>query len=177
MLTEHEWEQMQERLTKAWHQGDLDAAMAEVDGALAQGSSAVKGQALLYRGMIREEQGDLGRAEQDWASVVTYCGEGSYGRYVAERSLGTACEKLGTPEEALEWYRAALRTCADGGQFSGGQALHGFLRLAAPALSPQDEALLRSVVVKSWAVLELPGAPDLRNLTETAEKLAKTGRG
>jgi len=173
MLSERDWEQMQQRLTTAWHQGNLNAAMAEVDEALAQGTPAVKGQALLYRAMIREEHGDLTSAKQDWTDAVTYCGEGSYGRYVAERSLGAACEKLGTPGEALEWYRAALKTCAAGGRFSGGQALHAFLKLAPSTLPVEDEALIRPVVEKSWAVLELPGVPDPKNLAEAAEKLAR----
>jgi hypothetical protein len=92
---------------------------------------------------------------------------------VAERSLGEACEKLGAPGAALEWYRTALKTCAEGDEFSGGHALKVFLALAGQQLLPDDEATASSVAVKSWRVLELPGSPDLKDLGKTAEALAK----
>jgi len=173
MLTETEWEQVQQRLTTAWHQGDFAAAFAEIDRALAEGTSEMKGQALLYRGMIHDGRDDLPAAKEDYAEALTYTGAGSYARYVAERTSGDICGKLGRDDEALGWYRAALETCVVGDGFSGGVALEAFLRLHGQQLAPDDRNLVASVARKSWGVLELPGTPDLKDLTKTAGMLAR----
>jgi tetratricopeptide (TPR) repeat protein len=114
MLSKSEWEQAQQRVTKAWSKGDLSSAFAEIDGVLRDGTSDMKGQALLYRGMIRESHEDLAGAEQDLTDAISSTRRGSYARYVAERSLGDLAEKKGLRAEALIWYRTALTTCANG---------------------------------------------------------------
>jgi len=172
MLSELEWEQAQQRLTVAWHKGDLSVAFAEIDQVLAQGTPGMKGQALVYRGMIRESKGERSSAKEDWVSAISYAPIGSYSRYVAERSLGELCERSDNRDEAARWYRAALVTCAEGDKFSAGLALKPFLRLRGSQLSEEDRKLAITVIEKSWGVVELSGTPDLVNLNEAAEALA-----
>ena len=171
MLTETEWDQAQQQVVMAWHEGDFRRAFAEIDRVLAEGSDEMRGQSLLYRGMIHESQGAPEAAKQAWSDALSYAPTGSYARYVAERSLGDLCEKLGLREEAERWYRAALATCVAGKKFSGGLALKAFVKLMG-RLSTQDEALAESVAKKSWEALDLAGKPDLSDIGKLADTLA-----
>jgi tetratricopeptide (TPR) repeat protein len=173
MLTETEWDHAQQQVVMAWHQGDFTRAFSEIERVLVAGTDEMKGQSLIYRGMIRESQGALEDAKQDWTDALSYASNGSYARYVSERSLGEVCEKLGLREQAERWYRAALATCVAGRKFSGGLALKAFVKLKGPRLSKQDETLVVAVAKKSWKALDLKGKPDLTDLGRLAETLAK----
>ena len=172
MLTEAEWERSQQHVVVAWHQGDVPRALSEIDRVLAEGTDEMKGQSLIYRGMIQESQGSVEAANRDWKAALSYTAEGSYGRYVAQRSLGSSFEKLGLRGEAERWYRAALETCVSGKGFSGGLALKRFMALKAGTLSKKDRALVFSAVKRSWKALDIAGKPDLTDLNRVVDKLA-----
>lgn len=173
MLSETDWEEAQQLVMVAWHRGDFARALSEIDRVLGEGTDEMKGQSLVYRGMIRESQGALEAAKQDWSDALSHVGEGTYARYVGERSLGEVCERLGQTDEAERWYRVALATCAAGAEFSGGLALQAFVRLKGQQLSRTDKALIAAVAEKSWRALELPGKPDLSDTDKLVATLAR----
>lgn len=171
MLTKDEFSEAQQRLVSAWHKGDLARALAEIDSVLLEGTTEMKGQCLLYRGMINESQSSLDLAKRDWLEALQYGKEGTFLRYELEHNLGKACEGSGAVQEALSWYRTALKTCSTGKEFSGNRTLTAFMRLSGANVSPDDYALLALVIQKSWAVLEIPGRPDLADLAASVNEL------
>src|SRR6266849_2693040 len=142
MLTDSTFEQLQQVLVSAWHRGDLETAFAQIEIGLREGSPEMKGQCLFYRGMIRESSGALSEAKQDWLDGIQFARDGTFSRYQLEHNIGQACEKSETTQEALGWYRAALRTCSTGGEFSGHETLSAFLRINGSDISPEDTALV-----------------------------------
>ena len=74
----------------------------------------MKGQCLLFRGMIKEDQGELVDAKQDWLNALAYPRAGTFLRYNLESNIGKVCETLGLREEAVRWYWTALSTCSQG---------------------------------------------------------------
>lgn len=173
MLTETEFEHLLQTLTKAMNQGDLEQAVSEKDRVLSEGTPAMKGQYLLYLGLTREQSGDLSGGRADWLDALAFADPGSFLRYSLEENLGRVCQKLAKPEEAQMWYRQGLRTCSDGDEFSGNTALTGFLELNEGKIPPADEALVVTVLNKSWRVLELPGSSDLTDLPGSIKMLAE----
>jgi tetratricopeptide (TPR) repeat protein len=171
MLTEREFSEAHERLDRAWNAGALDDALAELQRILDEGTPDMKARALFYRGMMREEAGAADEARRDWDEALVYASAGSYLRFRLEHHVGEALERGGGLKEALDRYTTALRTCSAGGEFSGLRALSAYLRLKGGKVEPEDEALIASVAEKSWRVLELPGAPDLKDLPATIRRL------
>jgi hypothetical protein len=139
---------------------------------LREGSAEIKGQCLLFRGMIKDDQGELD-AKQDWLNALAYARAGTFLRHNLESNIGKVCETLGLREEAASWYRAALNTCSRGNEFSGHPALTALLKLSGGQISAEDKAMFRSVSEKSWRVLQLLGTPDLNDLVGTVSKLAE----
>jgi tetratricopeptide (TPR) repeat protein len=173
MLTRTEFNQSLHRLRTAWSKGDLASAFSEIEKVLREGSAEMKAECLLYRGEIKDNQGELADAKQDWLNALAYSGEGTFLHYSLERCLGQVCETLGLPEEALRWYRTSLSTCSQGDEFSGHRSLTALLRLTGGEVPPEDKPTVASVAEKSWRVLQLPGAPDLNDLVGTVSKLAE----
>jgi len=164
MLTETEFEQVLQTLTKALSQGDLQQALTKKDHVLGDGTPLMKGQYLLFLGLIRERSGDLSGGQRDWLDALAFASPGTFLRYSVEENLGRVCRKLVKPEEAQRWCRQALSTCAEGDEFSGNRVLTEFLELNEGKIPPADEELVVSVLNKSWRVLELPGSFDLTDL-------------
>lgn len=173
MLTETEFEQVLQTLTKALSRGDLEQAVIEKDHVLSEGTPAMKGQYLLYLGLTRERSGDLSGGQRDWLDALAFASPRTFLRYSLEENLGRVCRKLFKPGEAQMWYRQALRTCSDGDEFSGNRVLTGFLELNEGGIPPADEALVVSVLNKSWRVLELPGSFDLTDLPGSIKTLSE----
>jgi len=171
MLSENDFTAAQQRLVSAWHRGDLTTALSEIDAVLREGTAAMKGQSLFYRGMIRQSEGSLEEAKQDWLEALRYAQEGTFLRYELEHNLGEASEKMDALADACRWYRNALESCSTGEEFSGSRTLIAFMRLNGGSVSSDDNALLASVIQKSWAVLEVPGRPDLTNLAASVNAL------
>jgi tetratricopeptide (TPR) repeat protein len=173
MLTKSEFDQLQQRIFQAWHRGEISEAFAEIDSALREGTSDMKGQSLFYRGMINESIGSLDAAMQDWLSVLKHAERGSFLRYQAEYGIGTVCQKSGRDEDGLSWYRKALNTCLDGGAFSGHQALAAFFSLNGGQPSSGIDPLVTAVLKKSWHVLELPGSAPSEDLGNAIDALCE----
>ena len=133
----------------------------------------MKGQCLLFRGMIKDDQGEMEDAKEDWLNALAYARPGTFLRYNLESNIGKVCETLGLREEAVRWYRSALSTCSQGDEFSGHRALVSLVMLNGGQVPPEDNLLFASVSKKSWQVLQLPGAPDLNDLAGTVSKLAE----
>jgi len=170
-MTKDEWNARQTRLVKAWAQGDIVSAFAEIAHVVAHGSDAMKAQALIYRGMIQEDS-DLAAARQDWIEALSHAPQGSHTRHVAQEKIAQACERLNLKDDAISWYRSALETCADGHEFPGGHVLKSFLALIDGPLSPSDQALTLTVAKKSWRLLGLAGEPDWTDLRRVADLVA-----
>jgi len=164
MLTQEEFEQILQRVTKAWSEGNVEEALSDQEHVLSDGNSEMKGQYLFYAGMIHEKNDELDQSKEDWLRAVEYVRQGTYLKYSIEENLGRANEKLGNIQEALIWYRHALRTCAEGTEFSGNRVLSSFLNLTKGAISEIDQPSVAAAVEKSWRVLEVPGIPNLRDL-------------
>jgi tetratricopeptide (TPR) repeat protein len=145
--------------------------MAEIDAVLREGTPEMKGQCLFYRGMIRQSQGSLESAKEDWLDALRFAQEGTFLRYEFEHNIGKACEESGELEEARSWYRTALKTCSTGEGFSGHRTLTAFIWLSDGPITPDDNVLLASAIQKSWRVLELSAEPDLIDLAASISAL------
>lgn len=171
MMTPDEWDAAERGIVRAWTTGAVAQALQEIDRVLERGNDEHRGRALMYRGSIHEEASNWEAARDDFVQAVGLLSARSYLRYTAELSVGHACEKAGETQEAMEWYRAALRTCAQADElFSGATATKALLVLA-PELSPSDRELARTVTAKSWQVLSLPNEPNLDDLVGMTEIL------
>jgi hypothetical protein len=173
MLTRDEFHQLEQRITSAWHSRDHSNAFADIETILREGSVEMKGEALLLAGMIRESEGDLKGAQQHWREALLLAPEGTFLRYSLEDELGKISEKTDA-ENAVFWYRAALKTCSNGDEFAAIPTLGSFLRLNSGNISQEDRALVASVLQKSWRVLDLPGGPNPDDLVGSVATL--TGR-
>jgi hypothetical protein len=171
-LTQIEFDQLMRSLTLALSRRNLEQALIEKDRVLRQGTPEMKGQCLLYVGMIRESSGDSQSAQTEWLDALSYAGAGTFLRYDLEQHLGASWEKLGEIDQALVWYRLALRTCAEGAEFSGNKVLSAFLKLNQDTIPKEDETVVKAVIDKTWRVLQLNGAPDLTNLAESIRTLS-----
>ncbi len=172
-MTPDEWDQAERRILRAWTGGQVRDALREIELALVRGNDEVRGQALVYRGSIYEEAANWDAAQRDFIQAADLFRAGSYLRYSAELSAGLACEQAGERQQAAQWYRAALLTCAqDDERFSGATVAKAFLALQ-PALAPEDAELVQAVIVRSWQVLNLTGEPDLDHLVDTTETLMR----
>lgn len=169
MMTPDEWVAAERDIVRAWTTGAAAQALQEIERVLERGNDEQRGRALMYRGSIHEEASNWHAAKDDFMQAVGLLSAGSYPRYTAELSVGHACEKAGEPQEAMKWYRTALRTCVQAEElFSGATATRALLALA-PELSPSDRELARAVTAKSWQVLNLPNEPDLDDLAGMTE--------
>jgi len=171
MLTRNEFNQALHRLNTALSKGDLTSAFSEIETVLREGSADMKGQCLLLRGEVKDRQGDLAEARQDWMDGLDYAGAGTFLRYCLERNIGRVCHRLGLEEEAMRWYRNAVTTCYRGDEFSGHRALVDLVKLNGGEISANDRDMYGSVIEKSWRVLDLPGTPNLDDLTGSLSKL------
>ena len=176
-MTEDEWHQAERDIVRAWTTGDRPQALTLIDRVLARGSDVLRGRALLYRGSIREEEANWAAARRDFMESVGLLPAGSYVRYTAELSVAIACKRLGEESQAVDWYRAALMSCAAGEErFSGAAAAKGLMALE-PVPRPVDQDLIRAVIISSWQLLRLPGEPDLEDLVGAIETLMKRQSG
>lgn len=169
---------IEREIVHAWNSGDIQTALNLIERVLREGPDEHRGRALLYRGPVREEEDNWLEAMKDFAHAANYIAAGTYARYNAELSAGRASAELGDADEALSWYRAALKTCVYSSEsFSGALAVKTLLTSNGGSLTPQDESLAKQAFEKSWSALEISGQPDLANLSSTAEQLLRTASG
>jgi len=175
MMTDDEWDRAERTIVGAWTTGDVPLAMTEIENALIQGTGEIRGRALVYRGTIHEEGGNLDQAKADFIEAAGLFVSGSYAKYSAELSVAHVCEEREITDQAIRWYRRALQTCVDSTEpFSAAVAARAFLRHSSPVSTP-DLELLQSVTTKSWRALGLPNEPNLTDLAGTADLMIKRG--
>jgi hypothetical protein len=162
-ITRAEFHQLMGMLTKAWHDRRVLDAFSIVDEVLDRGAPEMKVQALLFRGMIKEDEADLAGAMKDWLQLLGF-GVDSFVSHQAQCLLGKANEHLGLTSEATEWYWAALVTCQKCGEFSGVDALRGFWECRGDGITDEERTVLVAVIEKSWRVHDLTGLPNLDDL-------------
>lgn len=136
-----------------------------------------------YRAGLLEKLGKLDGALEDWLTSYSLIEPNPfrdlvYRKYVTELRIGGVYEKQSKMQEALEWYRKALKTIIEGEGTSGSSALKSFIEMIGEdKLTEEDRNLCNEVVIKSWELMQtlgrIEGEPDMRNLLGTVEEISK----
>ena len=169
------WIEVQKSAVTTCIEGDLTGAIKIVDEYLLSSPAPdLARQAIGYRGSLRETQGDLIGAEQDFRKAIEMSEHPDYERFTLEDSVAGLYERRGDLETAAWWYVRALETAAKDPTTSGATALRRLLRLRAPgALNQIEQSLAERVVRQAWHLFRLEGAPDFSNLAATLETIIK----
>ena len=115
MTTYTSWLNFQRRLVSLLRHRDYDTALDEVQHLLTRTLCRdVRSEALAQRADIRQRQGDLEKAREDYLEAHSLREVDSYARDTLELSLGLVEENLGRVDEAVAWYWKATRTSAQG---------------------------------------------------------------
>lgn len=172
------WIEVQKRATDEWSTGGIPAAVGIVDGFLSsQLPRDLKREALAFRAMLYEEQGDLTSAKADFLSAVALADEGHV-RCELEDSLGLISQRLGELEDAGRWFSSALRTAASDPRVAGGGPLLRLLKVRSEKeLTEEEQRLAERVIRQTWRLLRIEGEPDLGDLEGTAQKLIEAQGG
>jgi hypothetical protein len=167
-----DWIEVQREAATLIRRGDHDAALSNVEAFLSRETNPeLRSDALGFRADLKGRLGNIAGAKDDLITARTEVGP-SYGRYVHELSLGTLCESQNLPDEAISWYREALKTCLQGDHISAGTVIDRLINLRPPAaLSPEDIDLCQQAIRRSWQVLRLPGIPDLSDLPSSVSEI------
>lgn len=173
MITDDEFNVIMSNITLFWNRGDFGMAYAQADEVLNSGTPEMKAQCLLLRGMVKEDQGLIVEARNDWEHAIRYAAKKTYPFYCLQHQIGSSYEQEGAIDNAIVWYRDALQTCAEGLEFSGQSVLTSFLRVNGGTIPDQDRNTVIQVIKKSRRVHEFPEEPDLDNLPEAIVKLSE----
>ena len=130
-------------------------------------------EALLFGGMIKQDQGFLEDARRSWFEGLEQANGGTFLLYQLQHNIGASYEKEGEIENALHWYRSAVQTCAIGDDFSCDQTLTSLLSLLGGQIPQDDEAQIIVALEKSWKILELAETPNRDDLPEAINKLTE----
>lgn len=170
-----DWIEVQKRATELWEEGDLAAAIAEVDRFLElEPPVDLERQAIGFRGSLHEERGNTAAARADYLTARSLSERRDFERYSLELAAGAASELMGEVVEAERWYAEALATAAADLTTSGAGALLRLLRTRGErGLSAEERALADQVVRQAWSHLQVEGEPDLGDLVATAQELMK----
>jgi hypothetical protein len=172
-----QWNEVQLSIALDIKRNDLDSALSKVDSFLATGERTpeIRSAALGMKAELQEDAGQLENAKQTLL-VARDLVEPGLSKYVHEFCLAGVCRKQGQIEEAISWYRTALRTSIEGSGVSSGSALKAFLDvLREPrTLAVDDHDLCVQAIQRSWRILHLAGEPDatdlLRNVSTIRER-------
>lgn len=173
MLSEREFNTVLGTITYAWGQRDFIGALDKIEAVIGEVTPEMQAHCLLFRGMIKRDKGLPPEAHEDWLTAIPYSRAGSFVRCCLEYEIGKSFEKAVQIDDARVYYQSAIRTCAYGDEFAGNKPLTAFLRLNNGRIPSEDKAIVAAAVKKSWRVLELPGEPDLNNLSNAVTKLAE----
>lgn len=169
------WYLVQRAISPLMVKGRYDVAHEVVNSFLrSRPSQSTRGEALGMRSSFWEYFGDLPRAKRDALASCRLRQPRSYGKYVSQLCLGAICQKMGQAEEAIQWYRVGLKTCAATNDISCSAVLRRWLALCPEKrLSRSDRALCRKAARKAWKALRLSGEPRPKDLAKLAERLRK----
>lgn len=171
MLSENEFNKFVEEIRFDWAQRHFTDALAKIESVMDRLTPQMKARCLLLRGEMKDEQGLPDDAREDWLTAIDYSIEGSYLRYLLEYEIGNSFQRAALLDKALLRYHKALESCANGDFFSGSSAAAAFLALNGGQIPVKYRSMIATVVEKSWAVLELPGNPQLRDLPQAIVSL------
>ena len=171
-MTNAESSNLLQRVTLNWAQQNFDEAFSDIRTVIEEGSLEMQVSALLLSGMINDDLGNIFEARSDWQSAIPLSTEGSFAKYSLQSNIGESYAKEGEFEKAIGWFRNAIETCAGGDEFSGEKALSAFQALN-NGIPEKDARIVALAIEKSWRVLELPGFPDLSNLSGAILGLAQ----
>jgi len=161
------WDEVQLSIALDIKRKDLDSALSRVNSFLAGGEETpeIRSGAMGMKAELEEDLGQLENARQTLLVARDLVGPG-FGRYVHEFCLAGVFRRLGQIEEAVSWYRTALKTSLEGGGVSSGSALNAFLDLTGGprTLTAGDHDLCVQAVQRSWRILHLVGEPDVTDL-------------
>jgi tetratricopeptide (TPR) repeat protein len=166
------WHLLLKSILRLTNEGDHSAAIRLMDDFLrTETDAALRSSALGMRAEVKQESGDLDGALHDLLHAIPLAGDG-FSKHVHEFCIAEIYRKHDDLAQVTHWYRTALKTCAESGDFSAGAALDKFLHLQPQMTLPtEDLALCRNVAQQSWKVLGLPDSPDLANLSSVAKQL------
>lgn len=171
MLTKEAFNKELAKVTFLWNRKDFDGALNVLSEILIKGDVYMRSQALLFSGMVKQDQGFLEDSRKSWLDAIPLTNDGTFTLYLLQHNLGDSYRREGLPEKAMSWYRSAIRTCVAGDEFACDQTLTSFLFLSGDQIPEDDEAAVANAVEKSWRVLELPGDPDLTDLRKAVTQL------
>jgi tetratricopeptide (TPR) repeat protein len=164
MLGKKDFNKLLGKMTALWHRRDFDNAKEILQRIILHGDVDMQSQALLYRGMIKQDEGLLADARQDWLDAKSLANEGTFTLYLIQHNLGASYQRENLDEDAISWYRLALQTCIEANDFSCDQTLSSFLSVSHGDIPKDDEMRVIAAVETSWRVLGLPGLPNLTSL-------------
>jgi tetratricopeptide (TPR) repeat protein len=161
MMHKSELWKTQTRIHRAQAAKDFDAALAEIQRLTSDESPDIRMTGLFHRGEIRELQGAFEEALSDWEEALRLPEGSAFLRYELYRKLAASYERSGNIDTALGALRFAMQVCSEDDKFSGNLALADFMRLCNGKIAIADRPLVKSVVIISWRVLEVPDTPNL----------------
>ena len=154
-----------QEVIRLWSRKDLMGAAEIIEEILLEGSPKVRAEALLFYGMVNQDQGLSEDARALWVDGLAQAGEGTFLKYLLQYNIGSSYQREGKFKNSLSWYRAAIQTCVSGDEFSCDQTLTSLLSLFEGEIPAKEKPQVTKAVEKSWNVLELPGSPDLTDLS------------
>lgn len=172
MLTYSEFNQALGEITSYWGQKDFAGALERIAGVMERGSAIQLAQCLLFKGLIKQDEGSPKEALEAWLLGRSHSPIGSFVRSSLEYEIGRSYEKQGDRDGALALYRASIDTCARGGRYACHKALVAYLALSNGKVPPTDAHSVADAIEKSWSVFELPGHPDPADLPASINRLA-----
>ena len=165
-----DWLTTEENVVTLWREGRYPDAIQVLDRFLsARPAEDEISLALAYRGESHDRLGQLESARADLMRAKSLTSFGTYSSYALSLKLGGLCEAMEALADARQHYVEALQVILSALDLSGGTALACLLRLSGSRpLSDQETQLVEAVVRKSWAVLAIPGEPEVTDLVKAA---------
>lgn len=165
------WIERQKEVVRHMLKSDLESAVRVLDDYLSKEiSMSLRSDALAFRGSVKEDQGTLVAAKEDYLASHSLADPADYHRYVVEICLGSLSRQLGELEEAACWYVRALRTATQDPTTSGSLAIQPLLDLKG-SLTVEETILAEEALGLAWELFHLPGSPDFGDLLSTLRVL------
>jgi len=109
-----EWVEIQKRSLKLINKEDYSGALQELDSFLGSGQpTELESEIFGFRGIVKEEQGEIEEAKQEYLRAHQLSAKATYNRYTLELTLGRLCKQVKNIEEATSWYLRAAQTASE----------------------------------------------------------------
>lgn len=169
----HRWLVTQRRIVSLLKNRDYSRALLAVNLFLrSRPARNEQGEALGMRSSLWESLGEPRKAHWDMAVACRLSSPASFSRYARQVALGAISQNLGATDEAIQWYRKALRTALAAGDVSCGTALRRYLALRREeSLTTLEKRLCHRAVYQSNRVLNLKKGSGQRVLTKAVSQI------